>query len=304
MDGSIDILRPFTIDVPDLRLAARDTRFFGDIPIGMNFLHFGGLGASAPLFKDERVRRAVSIALDRGAILDTFASPAQLQNLGLPAEGRYHNAGVPAGLVKWWLDPESSAMGSGRRWYESDPKEARTLLSAAGVALETVIPFRYPRNGFGMAFNSIAESVASMLGEAGLRTTMQPEDYASGYLQHTQYGQFEGIAFSSAVPYMDVDSWLIAMLHSNSALNRSRPRDSRLDGLIEKQAAAATLAERTAIVHDIQRYASDRMYIVPTATGSAWNAVGPRVRNYEAYQSNSGNYAQATEHWMWLHLNT
>src|SRR5215470_11288074 len=67
-----------------------------------------------PPFTDVRVRRAISHAMDRQAIIDA-AYPR-----GEPT------AAVPRGLTEWSLPIDQ--LGAGAKYYQYDPKEARRLL--------------------------------------------------------------------------------------------------------------------------------------------------------------------------------
>src|SRR5262249_43969358 len=72
-----------------------------------------------PPFKDVRVRRAVSLALDRQAMID-----ASYEGVG------NFNPAIPAGLVEW--AKPISQLGEGAKYFRHDPAEAKRLLAAAG----------------------------------------------------------------------------------------------------------------------------------------------------------------------------
>jgi ABC-type transport system substrate-binding protein len=67
-----------------------------------------------------RVRRAISEAIDRQAIID-----------GVYLRGEPSPA-VPRGLAEWSLPIER--LGEGAKYYRYDPKEARRLLAEAGYS--------------------------------------------------------------------------------------------------------------------------------------------------------------------------
>src|SRR2546425_13228357 len=71
-----------------------------------------------PPFNDVRVRRAISHAVDRQAIIDSVYIKGEFT----PAVAR----GLPGGALR--LDQ----LGPGARYYPHDPVEARRLLADAG----------------------------------------------------------------------------------------------------------------------------------------------------------------------------
>ena len=71
-----------------------------------------------PPFNDARVRRAISHAIDRRALIEA------VWVRGAPSPS------VSPGLVEWSLPIEQ--LGEGAKYYRYDPKEARRLLAEAG----------------------------------------------------------------------------------------------------------------------------------------------------------------------------
>src|SRR5262249_61551002 len=94
-----------------------------------------------PPFNDVRVRRAISHAIDRQAIIDSV----YLKGEAAPA--------VPRGLPEWSLRVDQ--LGPGAQYYRHDPKEAKRLLGEAGFAggLKTTLTFT---GGFG---NDLVDAV-------------------------------------------------------------------------------------------------------------------------------------------------
>src|SRR5437870_689109 len=97
-----DVLR-VKQDVPKISI------YQGEIGAGQSpttsplYLAFGFLPGSP--FNDERVRRAVSMSLDRDLYLETFFNVSRFEAAGLPVETRWNTA-LPATRDGWWQDPK------------------------------------------------------------------------------------------------------------------------------------------------------------------------------------------------------
>ena len=93
------------------------------------WLRFGYLPGSP--FRDERVRKAVSMSTDRDLYVDTFGNVETFRKQGLESPAAWHScfgAGEPS-----WLDPkDTKAFGENAKWYRFDPAEAKKLMTAAG----------------------------------------------------------------------------------------------------------------------------------------------------------------------------
>ena len=83
-------------------------------------------------FRDVRLRRALSMMIDRDAYIDTMHNLPAFEAAGLPVEGMWSShmhAGQPH-----WIDPKNKAkeLGEGAKHFQHNPEEARKLVSAAG----------------------------------------------------------------------------------------------------------------------------------------------------------------------------
>ena len=110
-------------------------------------------------FKDERVRRAASMSIDRDGIL-TLAYEGKGSWLGP----------FSASFGKWRIDPKSADMGPGGQYFKYNPAEAKKLLAAAGHPNGLPLRFIFTNNIYGERFNQVAEAVAGMLKEGGFQT--------------------------------------------------------------------------------------------------------------------------------------
>jgi len=236
--------------------------------------------ANSP-FKDVRMRRALSLAVDRKSFYDLVY-----------IEGMHITNAVPASMGKWWLNAQGADAGPGAQWFKHDPKAARDLLKAAGYEN---MPLRYifTNNAYGDTFNQGAEAVAGMLKEAGFSAQIQIQDYLREYIdaKGAFFGNYEGVFFGLQTPFTDPHDYLFNMNHPNSARNHAGIDDPRLTAMIDDEEKTLNEPERLKKVHEIQRYWMDQMYYVPMAVGYAYSFRQPWMKRYYY----SGTYGTASE---------
>lgn len=235
-------------------------------------------------FKDERVRRAAQMAIDRDSIL----------SLAYGGRGVW-NTSSPAIFSRWRVDPKSADMGPGAAWYKFNPAESKKLLAAAGYPNGLPIRFNYTNNIYGELFNSVAESVAGFLKEGGFQPQLVAQDYLSEYIKPgtgTFFGNFEGVFYGLQTGFLDPHDYVFNMMHSKSTRNHGGVSDPQLDAMIDKEGATINEDERIKLYKDIERYAADKVFYGSSAIGVAYQGVQEWVKNF---CWNLGAYGYGTE---------
>jgi len=144
-------------------------------------------------FNDVRVRHAMSLAIDRKAIID-----AVFEGVGAM------NPPVPAALREWSVPFDK--LGDGAKYYKHDPAEAKRLLAAAG----------YP-NGFPgtMCFTPYGSTilvdamqlVQKDLKAVGIDVKIDQKEYGA-YIATCFYGKFESMTFGPQRGFLEPDTFL------------------------------------------------------------------------------------------------
>jgi peptide/nickel transport system substrate-binding protein len=202
---------------------------------------------------DARVRRAVSLAIDRKNIN---------QAITLGYSKLTGNAFVPPHQEFYWQPPEPV----------HDVAQARQLLAEAG----------HP-NGIDAgpyycdaAFSSVAEAVVNSLRDAGVRANLRPLERAAfykGYSEKTLKGLIQGgsAAFGNAATRLEA-----FVVKGGSYAYGNYPD---IDELFAKQAVELDHAKREKLLHDIQRLVHEKVIAAPIWYLAALSGVGPRVGN-------------------------
>jgi peptide/nickel transport system substrate-binding protein len=147
--GGVDIVRNLAPDlIPDLK--AHPNTYVSTAPILRT--HYVELDMREPPFTKKEVRQAANYAIDRQAIVDRL-----MGGLGK--------------VVPTVINPMAFGYDSSVEAYNYDPKKAKELLKQAGFPNGTDITLH---TGTSAAFNrQLAEAIAEMLTEVGLRTNLK-----------------------------------------------------------------------------------------------------------------------------------
>jgi peptide/nickel transport system substrate-binding protein len=216
-------------------------------------------------FNDARVRRAVSLAINRQEMIDAVFEGAGVFN---PA--------VPAGLKDWAVP--TNELGDGARYFKHDPIEARRLLGAAG----------YP-NGFqaSLCFTTYgsttlvdaAQLILNNLKSVGIDTRLEQKEYGA-FIATCYFGQFDSMTYGPQTPFLEPDNFLYGMHYPGEQKNQSHVDDPVVTDFLVRQRRTFDVAKRREIITDLQRYLATQQYYVQLPSGvyvAVWDGA---LKNY------------------------
>ncbi len=217
-----------------------------------------------PPFNDVRVRRAVSHAIDRQALLEGV----WVRGEPTPAVGR--------GLVEWSLPIDQ--LGVGAKYYQYNPREARRLLAEAGFpgGLKTQLTVT---PGFGRDLLDDAQLVQSFLKDVGIEAELKIQEYGA-YVATTAQGKFEGLVRGPFGIAWEPDSPLYRMYASDSSWNTGHVNDATITAMLKAQRRTKDLEARKQMIFDMQRYAAEQQYYVYTNVVMVTGSWQPYVKHY------------------------
>jgi peptide/nickel transport system substrate-binding protein len=215
-------------------------------------------------FHDVRVRRAISMALDRQAIIDAVF----LRGEPTPAVSR--------GLPEW--SPTIDQLGAGAKYYQYDPREARRLLAEAGFPNGLKTPLTVT-NGLGRDLLDAAQLAQHYLKDVGIDVELKVQEYGA-YMATTFAGKFDGLALGPLSIAWEPDSVLYGLYAPEQPRNSGHVNDPQITALLKEQRRTRDRAARQQLIFDIQRQAAEQQYYVYLyciGIGGSWQ---PYVKNY------------------------
>lgn len=173
--------------------------------------YYLGFNCSRPPFDDIRARKAVSLAIDRKMILETFyESRGRLAHGPIPDILRRWDAPVPPGY---------------------DPEAARKLIDAAGLKGKKILLYITADP----EVVDIAEIIQYYLRSAGLSVSIKQLEWSS-YKAAINNGEADMFWISWWADYPDPENFLFPLFHSSNhgpSGNRTRYTNKAVDALIE-----------------------------------------------------------------------
>jgi peptide/nickel transport system substrate-binding protein len=234
-----------------------------------------------PPFNDVRVRRAISQALDRQAIIEAV----YLRGEATPAIGR--------GLAEWSLPADQ--LGAGAKYYQYDPKEAKRLLAEAGYpkGFKTQLT---ATSGLGRDLVDTSQLVQRFLKDVGIEVELKLQEYGA-YTATTVQGKYEGMVYGPSTGARDPDGPSYRMYVPDQALNRGYVNDPTLTALLKQQRRTKDLEARKKLIYEFQRYVAEQQYYVYTHSAMMTGSWQTYVKNYAPNQTFDYGSRAAT---LWL----
>jgi peptide/nickel transport system substrate-binding protein len=233
-----------------------------------------------PPFTDVRVRRAISHAIDRQALIDAVA----LRGEPTPVISR--------GLPEWSLRIDE--LGAGAQYYQYNPQEARRLLAEAGFPHGFTTQLA-TTGGLGPDLLDAVQLAQRYLKDVGIDAQLKLQEWGA-FMATTFQGTFEGLAmmgWANLTPH----SALSGLYMPDQPLNKGHVHDPKITAMLKEEMRTQDLEARKRIMFDIQRYAAEQQYYVYLYSPMVTSSWQPYVKNYAPNTTwDDGNRAAA----LWL----
>ncbi|MDX1389148.1 MAG: ABC transporter substrate-binding protein, partial [Acidobacteriota bacterium] len=257
LNGELDVIEP-TREHHDALVGRPDTRLYRYQELNLSFL---GLLTTEPPLDDRRVRRAVSLAIDRETIVAQSPTARRLAQGILPP-------GMPGYAPR--------APGS-----SFDRERARALLAEAGYTDgEGLAPIEILTTGRSPAAAKLLDQLENDLASVGIR--LEPKDVTwielSRAIDERTAPAFL-LAWIADLP--DPDSFLAAMFEPDGSANWFAFADGQTSALLERGAREMNPVERARIYHDAEERILEMAPLVPLYHTVGLIALRDSVRGFE-----------------------
>jgi peptide/nickel transport system substrate-binding protein len=264
----------------------------------------GGAPGSYPLLfgtkfaKDVRLRQAVSMLMDREAMIDAQYNTNVWSDAGLNVttfwDGHLNNSAIN------WIDPSGDELGEGAKYFHFNVEEAKKLLSAAGYKGENVV-FNFRAN-FGPL--NVPEIAAGMLTNGGLKIELKPHDANSWRTLKESYGAgYDDLLWSTANSYND-DGFLATKYTTGGKDKVTFEAIPRITDDVLKMRREMDNKKRNDMIKEIQRDLAMEMPDVPLVSTQPslgyelnWPWLRNRVFTVPGFNSNASSARPYTEYW-------
>jgi len=225
-------------------------------------------------FNDVRVRKALTLAINRGQITKSITKGGQTPALGMVSNG------IPDAL------PGSDFRTVGGSYFkDSDIATAKALLAQAGYPNGKGFP------AFTLLFNtsdqhkSIAEAVQQMWKKnLGITCTLRSEEWGV-YLDDEASLNYDVVRRSPTADYMDPNTFLELFVTGNGR-NMTGYSNKAYDALIAKEKATVDPKARMAVLHAAEKILMTDMPIAPVYFYTNPMLLSKHIKNF--YESALG----------------
>ncbi len=235
------------------------------------------------IFRDERVRQAVSMVQDREALAEVMVNARALEAAGIPVKAKWATH-MTAMWDEYWDDPSNtSALGGNAKYFQYNVAEAKKLLEAANAVNATFI---YNADNYVPANVTISETLAGVIRDSGiLKPTITVQDYVSWSVPNVYRGRgdydgmFHGAIAYKFSPELHIFSHLTpgpgtAFINEESAKALFPELLAKADALTLE----LDVAKRKTMLKDIATLAAKQMPYLPTgAVSDEYTLVWPWV---------------------------
>jgi peptide/nickel transport system substrate-binding protein len=228
-------------------------------------------------FNDERVRKALTLGLDRYTASRVLYPIASLKDVG----------GLMRPGTEWATsDAELQKFPGFGKDMEKNRAEAKRLLAEAGYpnGLKVVLKNRNVR----VPYIDFGTFVIQEWRKIGVEVEHQTLETAAWFADGRDTGSFQLIV-SPSFNFMDDPDQFLQRYTTGDSNNWGRSSDPRIDDLFTRQARALDSTERKKLINEIERIVLEHVYYIPGLWWARSVVHWAKVKNYVAPPNHYSN---------------
>ncbi len=228
--------------------------------------YYLALNTTLPKLSDPRVRRALSLAIDREILTSKVLRGGEKPAFSF----------VPPIVAAY----EPAALDFAATPSEARLLEARALLAAAGYGASNPLQIVYNHSA-NLDLRRIAVVIAGMWKRVGVETTLLNLE-GKVHFANLRQGNFEAAFVGWAADFNDASSFLYVLDSNTTASNYSRYKNPAFDTYLARAAALENAPARAALLHQAEDLAMKDQPIIPLYYGVTKSLVSQRVIGWRA----------------------
>ena len=228
--------------------------------------YYLALNTTQPKLSDKRVRRALSLAIDRDILTDKVLRSG---------EGAAFSF-VPPVVVGY----KPAALDFAATASDERLAEAKRLLGEAGYGSAKPLRITYSHSS-NLDLRRIAVIIAGMWKRIGVETTLLNTE-GKVHFANLREGNFEVAFVGWAADFNDASSFLYVLDSGTTRSNYSRYHNPIFDGLLARVATLENAEARAEVLHDAEALAMADQPIIPLYFGVSKNLISQRVVGWRA----------------------
>lgn len=226
--------------------------------------YYLALNTRDPKLADRRVRRALSLAVDRDTLVSKVVRGGALPTATFvpPATANYT---PPV------LDLDAAP-------YETRVKEAQRLLAEAGYGPGHPLRLTYAYTA-NQELRRIAVVIAAMWKRAGVELSLLNTE-GRVHFSNLRQGVFEVAFVAWLADFNDAANFLAVLDSASTASNYAKYDSAAYDNLLRQAAQTSNLGERAKVLKDAEALMLTDQPIIPLYTGATRNLVAHKVKGW------------------------
>ena len=222
-----------------------------------------GINHAVGQLGDERVRKALSLAIDHQALIRAAGGD---------------NAGVVVGFVHPNGPPFALPEAELAQLTKQDLTEAKKLMTAAG--LDAGLNVSLTVTSTDTTAMDVVAVMQQQLAKINVKVNLDPQESAT-YVRKLTQKTFELILISAWTPALDPSQQFHGSLRSDAAQNWWNAKVTEMNALDDKQVVELDTDKRAKIVQDMERLNFDKVIALPLYAVNGWTAWKNYVTDYD-----------------------